>query len=138
MDFHNAETAENARFVGDNLSRENVSIGKVRCERCGYVNTVAVLPWSPQVAKVRCAHQNCGYVFVVHSEGRTAGDALEEAVDEQYARAEQRSHPKAFSKAPADPLVFRPPSRGSAGANLTAFKHEIWRTPLGPAAILKP
>lgn len=129
MDFHSSDVAERSRFIDDNLSRENVIIGQVRCERCGYVNRVSVMPWSPQVAKVRCAHQNCGYEFVVNVEARTAGDVLEELVDEQYDRAHVKGHPKAFSK---------PPSRGSAGANLTAYKHEIWKTPLGPAALIDP
>lgn len=142
--FHNAEMAETSRFLGENLSRENVSIGTVRCESCGYPNRVAVLPWSPQVAKVRCAQQNCGHVFTVHSESRTAGDALEELVEEQYARAEQKSSPKGFSTSTSKTSyektgtteVVRSPSRGSAGACLTPFKHKVVNTPLGKAALI--
>lgn len=135
MRFHNSEMAERSRFVGDNLSRENVHVGKIRCEKCGWVNTVAVLPWSPQVAKVRCSHQNCGYEFEVHCESRTTGDVIEAAVEEQYARERQFGKPKAFSTE-TSLTAYERPSRGRDGASLTPFRHKTIDTPLGKAALI--
>ena len=110
--FHNAQTAEAARFVGENLSRENVIIGTVRCESCGYPNRVAVLPWSPQVAKVRCAQQNCEHEFS-SSTSKTP-----------------------YERGPGAIELITSPSRRSAGANLTPFKYKTMDTPLGKAALI--
>lgn len=43
----------------EDYSAEQVRIVEYRCHACKMVNRVAVLPWSPQIAKVVCRNKNC-------------------------------------------------------------------------------
>lgn len=89
------------------LDAEQITIGTVKCESCGYTFTVAVLPWSPQRAKVECGR--CEATFEVDTSAKTSMEAMDDYVGEMKEWDAAKKKNREYSKPPArNNTVFHP------------------------------